>query len=169
MKSTMKHSITIFLLLFIISSLQVRGQESTENEGATSLDSSVTVSDSLRIMVDSLFVEYDNNHSPGAIVGIMQDGKVIYSRQYGMANLAYDIPITSNTRFNLGSASKQFLGFAMALLESRGKLSLDDPVKKYLPDWPEFDKKVTLMHLLTHTSGYRDTYGTLALAGQVDP
>jgi len=84
-----------------------------------------------------------------------------------MADLAHQIPITPETRFNIGSASKQFLGFAFALLAEQGALSLEDPVREHLPDWPKFSETVTLRHLLTHTSGYREAYGTLYLAGRV--
>lgn len=157
----LKHMMMPLILVLVVNVTNSYAQPNN------SLDARLTVDDSLKVMVDSLMAEYDNKHSPGAIVGIIQDENVIYSKGYGMANLAYGIPITSNTRFNLGSVSKQFLGFAMALLENRGRLSLDDPVKNYLSDWPEFEKKVTLMHLLTHTSGYRETYGTLLLAGRV--
>lgn len=117
--------------------------------------------------VDQLMAAYEGEDTPGGVVGVVQGGEVTFSEGYGMADLAQEIPITQETRFNLGSASKQFLGFAFALLAERGKLSLDDSVGQYLPDWPAFDQTVTLRHLLTHTSGYREAYGTLALAGRI--
>jgi len=123
-------------------------------------------SDTLETQIDSLMAEFDSPHSPGAVVGVIREGKVAFAKGYGMADLANGIANTRHTRFNLGSVSKQFLGFGFALLESRGELSLEDPVSKYLPDWPEFQDTVTLRHLLTHTSGYREAYGTLALAGR---
>lgn len=117
--------------------------------------------------VDQLMAAYDGRDRPGAVVGVVRNGEVSFSEGYGMASLAYDIPIARETRFNLGSVSKQFLAFAFALLAERGELSLDDPVGKYLSDWPEFDETVRLRHLLTHTSGYREAYGTHALAGRI--
>jgi len=124
-------------------------------------------SDSLEAQVDSLMAEYNREGSPGAVVGVFREGEVTFAKGYGMADLAHQIPITPETRFNIGSVSKQFLGFAFALLAEQGKLSLEDPVRRHLPDWPTFSQTVTLRHLLTHTSGYREAYGTLYLAGRV--
>lgn len=115
--------------------------------------------------VDALMTEYDRADSPGAVVGVIEDGKVVFAKGYGMANLPHSVPITPDTRFNVGSIAKQFTAFALALLESRGQLSIDDPARRYLPELPEFDEVVTLRHLLTHTSGYRETYGMSAFAG----
>lgn len=117
--------------------------------------------------VDQLMAAYAGEDRPGAAVGVVRGGEVTFSAYYGMADLAQEVPITRTTRFNLGSVSKQFLGFAFALLAERGTLSLDDPVGQYLSDWPTFDQTVTLRHLLTHTSGYREAYGTLAMAGRI--
>lgn len=117
--------------------------------------------------VDALMVEYDRNDAPGAVVGVIRDGEVIFAKGYGMANLTHGVPITPETRFNIGSVSKQFTGFALALLESRGALSLEDPVGKHLPQVPEFEHEVTLRHLLTHTSGYRQAYDISFLAGRM--
>lgn len=128
---------------------------------------SSTAADTLEARVDSLMADYRGDDSPGAVVGVTRDGEVVFVKGYGMADLTHGIPITAETRFNLGSASKQFLAFALALLESRGELSLDDPVAEYLSDWPTFDEEVTLRNLLTHTSGYREAYGTLRLAGRI--
>lgn len=130
-------------------------------------DVSAGAADSLEAHVDSLMAEYDRDDSPGAVVGVIRGGEVAFAEGYGMADLAHGVPITPGTSFNLGSGAKQFMAFAFALLESRGALSLEDPVAEHLPDWPTFDRTVTLRHLLTHTSGYREAYGTLALAGRI--
>jgi len=108
---------------------------------------------------------YDRTDSPGGIVGVVVDGDVVFVKGYGMANLTHGLPITPATRFNLGSVAKQFTAFAIGLLESRGALSIDDPVTRHIPELPAFDQEVTLRHLLTHTSGYRETYGIGGLAG----
>lgn len=108
-------------------------------------------------LVDSLMKNF-NNDTPGAVIGVYKDGEMIFSEAYGLANLAHQVPNTVNTKFNLGSASKQFVAFAVTLLASRDSLSIDDPVRKYIPELPEFKEEVTLRHLLSHTSGYRETY-----------
>ena len=120
----------------------------------------------LEARVDSLMADYDREGSPGAVVGLIRDGRVAFAKGYGEADLAHGIPITPETRFNIGSVSKQFLGLAFAMLDARGVLSLDDPVAAHLEDWPTFADTVRIRHLLTHTSGYREAYGTLALAGR---
>ena len=89
-----------------------------------------------------------------------------YSDCNGLANLSYSMPNDPKMVYNLGSVSKQFLGYAFAMLHVEGSLDLDDPVSKYLEDWPEFEHTVTLRHLLTHTSGYREAYTMSNLAGR---
>jgi CubicO group peptidase (beta-lactamase class C family) len=84
---------------------------------------------------------------------VARDGVVLLSKGYGAANLEWDIPNTSTTKFRLGSVTKQFTAASILLLEERGKLSVKDPVKKYITDAPAAWDKVTIFHLLTHTSG----------------
>lgn len=115
--------------------------------------------------VDQLMASYDNSRSPGAVIGVARDGKLIFAEGYGMANLAYDIPFTTDTRSNIGSVSKQFTAFAIALLAARGELSLDDPITEYLPELPEFASAIRIRNLLHHTSGLREAYNTLAIRG----
>ncbi len=111
--------------------------------------------------VDRIFSEYDKPGSPGCALGVLQHGAFLYKRGYGMANLDYGLPITSQTLFDIGSTSKQFAAMAVLLLEQQGKLSLDDPVQKFIPEIPDYSERITIRHLLTHTSGLRD-YLTLA-------
>jgi CubicO group peptidase (beta-lactamase class C family) len=92
------------------------------------------------------------NHFSGSIL-IARDGKVLVSRAYGMANLELDVPNTPQTKFRLGSITKQFTAMAILILQERGKLSVQDKVKKYLPDAPKTWDEITVFHLLTHTSG----------------
>lgn len=122
--------------------------------------------DSLEARLASLLSDYEVGETPGAVVGVIRGGELVFAEAYGTADLAHGTPITTDTRFNLGSASKQFTAFAFALLEDRGELSLDDPVAEHLPDWPTFEEEVTIRHLLTHSSGYREAYGILGLAGR---
>jgi len=115
--------------------------------------------------VDELFTAWSSNDSPGASVAVVKDGAIIYKNGYGMANLEYDIPNTPSTIFHVASVSKQFTVFSLLLLESQGKLSLDDDIRMYIPEVPEFGPTITLRHLATHTSGMRDQWNLLALAG----
>ncbi len=116
--------------------------------------------------VDQLMVGYDNDYTPGGMVAVVQDGELAFAQVYGMANLRYDIPMTTDTRTNIGSTSKQFTAFAIALLEAQGKLSLDDDIRTHIPELPDLGAPVTLRHLLTHTSGYREFLNTIALTGR---
>jgi CubicO group peptidase (beta-lactamase class C family) len=114
--------------------------------------------------IDSIFASY-NSQTPGTAVAVVKDGKVIFKKGYGMANLSNNIPITPQTVFNLASVSKQFTAFAIYLLESEGKISFEDDVRKYLPELPDFGKVIKIRHLLAHTSGIRDQWALLALSG----
>src|SRR5262249_11490170 len=87
---------------------------------------------------------------------VAKDGKVVFSKSYGMADLEWSVPNSSTTRFNIASMTKQFTAASILLLEDRGKLKTDDLVRKYLPDAPAAWDKITIYHLLTHTSGISD-------------
>lgn len=115
--------------------------------------------------VDELFTKWDSNNTPGAAVAIVKDGAIIYKKGYGSANLEYDIPITPSTIFHIASVSKQFTVFSILLLEKQGKLSLDDDIRNYIPEVPDFGKTITLRHLASHTSGLRDQWNLLSMAG----
>lgn len=115
--------------------------------------------------VDQLMVAYDRDDVPGGVVAVFRDGEVAFAKAYGMANLAHGVPFTIETASNIGSVSKQFTAFAIALLDSRGKLSLDDDVRQHIPELPEFDQPVTLRNLLNHTGGYRELYNTVPMTG----
>lgn len=104
--------------------------------------------------------------TPGAVVGVFKAGQLVFVKGYGSADLTYGNPFTPETPTNIGSSSKQFTGFALALLASRGKLSLDDDVRKYIPELKDFGKKITLRHLLSHTTGYREFINTLLIDGR---
>ncbi len=114
--------------------------------------------------VDSLFAAYNSN-TPGAAVAIVKDGKVVFLKGYGMANLEYGIPITPQTVFNIASVSKQFTAFAIYLLASEGRISLEDDVRKYITELPNYGTVIRVKHLLGHTSGLRDQAAIGSLAG----
>ncbi len=122
--------------------------------------------DNLEAKIDALIPTAINDTTPGLVIGIVQKGKLIYSKGYGLANISYGISNDSKMVYNIGSVSKQFLGYAFAMLHVEGLLNIDDPVNKYLENWPEFEQKVTLRHLLSHTSGYREAYTMSNLAGR---
>ena len=103
--------------------------------------------------MDQVIQPYVANHQFMGSVLVARDGQVIYSKGYGSANLEWDVPNTPSTKFRLGSVTKQFTAASILLLEERGKLSVSDPVKKHLPGAPAAWDKITIFHLLTHTSG----------------
>jgi CubicO group peptidase (beta-lactamase class C family) len=115
--------------------------------------------------IDQLFTEWNSLESPGAAVAVEKDGKVIYKKGFGSAELEYNIPITPRTIFHIASVSKQFTCFSILLLEKQGKLSINDDIRKYIPEVPDFGKVITLNHLMHHTSGLRDQWVLLAMAG----
>lgn len=115
--------------------------------------------------IDQLFTAWNNLESPGAAVGVEKDGKVIYKKGFGSAELEYNIPITPQTIFHIASVSKQFTCFSILLLEKQGKLSINDDIRKYIPEVPDFGRVITLNHLMHHTSGLRDQWTLLAMAG----
>jgi CubicO group peptidase (beta-lactamase class C family) len=115
--------------------------------------------------VDALFAAWHRPDSPGAAVLVMRDGEVVHARGYGMANLEHGVPVRTTTVFDIASISKQFGAFALALLAADGALDLDDDLRTYIPELPDFGATITLRHLVHHTSGLRDWPGTLRLAG----
>jgi CubicO group peptidase (beta-lactamase class C family) len=115
--------------------------------------------------IDAAFKEWDSLSMPGASVAVIDKGKIAFAKGYGSANLEYGVPIKPETIFHVASVSKQFTAMAVVLLASDGKLSLEDDVHKYLPELPDYGKKISVRNLLQHTSGVRDQWQTLALAG----
>lgn len=115
--------------------------------------------------IDSLFTPMSHAGSPGCAVGVYQGGAVVFARGYGFANLNHDIPITPATRFTVGSVSKQFTAATIALLVRTGKLSLDDDVRKFIPEMQDLGTPVRVRHLVHHTSGLRDFWELVGLAG----
>lgn len=115
--------------------------------------------------VDALFVPWSGKTTPGCAVGISRDGVLDYVRGYGMANLEYDVPITPQSIFYIASIGKQFTAFSIGLLAQEGKLSLDDDIRKYLPEMPDHGKTITIAHLMHHTNGLREQGQLLNLAG----
>lgn len=130
---------------------------------APSCSSAQTSTALLENQADNIVNIRDND--PGAVVMVLQNNQLVFTKSYGVADLDKQIPFKIETRSNLGSISKQFTAYGILLLASRGDLALDNDIRKHIPELPDFGPKVTLKHLLTHTSGYREIYHTLALAG----
>ena len=115
--------------------------------------------------VNEIFAEYDKTSSPGCTVGLYQGAQILYRHAYGMANLDHDVKLKPASVFHVASVSKQFTAAAILLLAGEGKLSIDDDVRKYIPELPDFGERITIRHLANHTSGIRDQWALLGLAG----
>jgi CubicO group peptidase (beta-lactamase class C family) len=115
--------------------------------------------------VDKVFERMDRSTSPGCSMAIARDGRLVYARGYGMANLDHEIALTPSSVFHVASVSKQFTAAAIVLLSQEGRLSLDDEVRKHVPELPDFGQRVTIRQLVHHTSGLRDQWELLGLAG----
>lgn len=115
--------------------------------------------------VDKLLAKYDFKNGPGLSLAVIKDGAVVYKKGFGIANLEYGVPITTSTVFQVASVSKQFTVFSILLLEQEGKLSIDDDIRKYLPEMPDYGHKITLRNLANHTSGIRDNTDLANLIG----
>jgi len=120
--------------------------------------------DSTRAAVDRVFAQWNRTDSPGCALGVGRGGRVVYEKGYGMSNLESDIAITPGSIFHVASVSKQFTAMAAMLLARDGRLSLDDDIRKYLPEIPNYGHTITIRHLLTHTSGLRDQWDLLYFA-----
>ncbi len=121
---------------------------------------------SVEARVDRIFERFDRDDTPGCVVGVAVDGKPVLVRAYGMASLELGVKLRPDTVFESGSVAKQFTAAAIALLCQDGKLSLDDPVRRYVPELPDFGTPILIRHLLNHTSGLRSQWALLSLAGR---
>jgi len=108
------------------------------------------------------YIDLDRNNGPGCAVGYARDGKLLYQRQFGMANLEHDIAIDATTVFRIGSTSKQFVATSIAMLSLQGKLDLDADIHTVLPDLPDYGKPVTIRQMVNHSSGIQDYMPILA-------
>ena len=115
--------------------------------------------------VDSIFASWDKPGSPGAAVVVVRDGRIVFEKGYGYANLEQNVRITPSTVFDLASVSKQFAGLSIAMLVDQGRIRLTDDVRAYIPELFAFRDTIRIDHLVHHTSGIRDWPATLAIAG----
>lgn len=124
-----------------------------------------TAPDSLAARVDELMAEYNRSDAPGAVIGVVRRGELVFAKAYGMASLEQGTRLTTESILDVGSVSKQLTAFAIVLLAQRGELGLDDDVRAYLPEIPDFGSPITVRHLVHHTSGLREIYNASSLAG----
>lgn len=127
----------LFILLLILGVKTIQAQSDTTK------------------LIDQLFSNY-NSATPGASILIARGNKILYNKAFGLADLEHNIPNTTETIYECGSVSKQFTATAALLLARDGKLSLQDDVRKYIPELPVYDAPITIQHLLNHTSGLKD-------------
>jgi CubicO group peptidase (beta-lactamase class C family) len=111
------------------------------------------------VQVDAVFLDWARGETPGAAVAVIQDGKMVHKKGYGLANLEQGAPCTPQTKFRIVSLTKAFTAMAVMILHERGLLNIDNAVCKYLPDYPKGDK-ITIRQLLTHTSGVQEPVPT---------
>ena len=123
------------------------------------------IASDLNKRLEQLLSPYDKQTTPGAVFGVFEKGNVTHIQSVGMANLAHTIPFEVDMPTNIGSVSKQFTAMAILLLEKQGKLSLTDDLRKHLPELPEFSDKITIKHVLTHTTGLREIFNLLGMRG----
>jgi CubicO group peptidase (beta-lactamase class C family) len=124
-----------------------------------------TLTKQTAVRIDSVFAPFAGTDRPGCSIAVSQNGNQVYAKGYGMSDLQYGLAIEPSSIFHVASVSKQFAAFAVALLAEDGKLSLDDEVRKYVPELPDLGKRITIRHLIYHTSGIRDQWELLGMAG----
>jgi CubicO group peptidase (beta-lactamase class C family) len=122
--------------------------------------------DNLAQKVDQLFANFAKPGSPGCSIGVVRNGDFIYEKSFGYASLELGVPLRPGSIFYLGSVSKQFTAASIVLAAEQGYLSLDDNVRKYIPELPEYADHVTLREMLHQTSGFRDFFDLLFLSGR---
>ena len=144
---------TLAIVLLLVSQAAIaRAQDAPVNE-------------QLAARIDAIFSPYARRDAPGCVVSVMKAGKTLHAHGYGMADVANDVPLTPATTLNIASTTKQFTALAILLLESDGKLRLDDDVRKYLPELPDFGQTITIRMLLNHTSGLRELANLFYFSG----
>src|ERR1044072_2940709 len=150
----------IVVILFMVgfTATNILGQQNIPAKTQPSNDESAK-------KVDTFLAQWDKNDMPGGAVGVVKDGRLLYKRGSGKGNLDYDVPNPHSTVFNLASASKPFTAFCIALLAQQGKLSLDDDIRKYVPEMPKYDETGTIRPVLHHTSGIREYQALIVFGG----
>lgn len=149
MKNTGKNSYFSLLVSFVVAALLVGTPAYAQDKTGE---------------IDKIF-NWATPGAPGCAVAVSQRGKLVVNRAYGSADLERDVPLSPGSIFDIGSVRKQFVAAAVLLLVEEGRLSLSDDIRKHFPELPDYSQKITVDHLLTHTSGIRDWTGLRPLAG----
>jgi len=144
----MKYSICVIILLLSLNSY---GQSHPQTTAPI-------LPNTAKAKIDAIFQKFNNLNSPGYAIGIVKGTKVIYTKGYGSANLDYNIPITANSGFDIASVSKQFTAACIALLIMDGKLTLDDPICRFIPELSKYKDTIRIKHLIYNTSGITDYF-----------
>ncbi|MFL5347105.1 MAG: serine hydrolase [Hyalangium sp.] len=131
-------------------------------------DSRPPPTNALAEKVDSVMAPWSRGETPGAAIIVIQDGRIVLKKGYGLANLASKKPIEPDTAFLLGSVTKQFTAMAVMMLAERGKLKYDDPLSKFFPEFPPYAQKITVSHLLHHTAGFPEYEDLFLESGKLD-
>lgn len=145
--------------------LEVTPFEGAEGDYAVLLIANEPKAEDPEGLVEQMMRPYSADDTPGAVISVLRHGEVVMSRGFGMSNLTYGIPMTSETGMSIASVSKHFTGMAILLLEQDGKLSLDDDVRKHIPELKDFGTPITLRNMLNHTTGYREILNFLPMMG----
>ncbi len=124
-----------------------------------------TAQSAIEQKLDSLYGNLTTENKPGFAIGILQNGKTLLSKGYGLANIEHRVPFTPQSVSDMGSVAKQMTDFAIVLLAQQGKLSVDDNIRKYLPEVPVFGTPIIIRNLIHHTSGLREIYDCSFIAG----
>jgi CubicO group peptidase (beta-lactamase class C family) len=156
-ETIMKVRVTLLTMLALFSAASAQTRPGTPGDQASNT--------SLNDKVDQVFAQFNKPDSPGCALAVIKDGQITYQHGYGMSNLEYGIPISPTSIFHVASISKEFTAMSIVLLAQQGKLSLDDEVRKYVSEVPDFGKRITIRHLIHHTSGLRDQWSLLDMAG----
>jgi CubicO group peptidase (beta-lactamase class C family) len=151
----MKKERWIFLIAIVVLTTAIWAAQTEDKKEPLSIEQ----------RMEKVLFEWNRLDRPGVSVTVVKDGKVVFQKAYGLASMEHNIHNTNKTLFDTVSIAKPFTGMAIAMLETQGKLSLEDDIRKYIPELPDFGKTVTLGHLLYHTSGIWDWSKALAAAG----
>ncbi len=136
---------------------------------SSSLSDSNGINDSIEIKIDTMISQMGlSSETPGGVVGVIKNGKIVFIKAYGLANFDTKEPNKTSTLFNLASVSKQFTAAAILILANEKKLSLKDDIRKYLPDFPDYGHTITIENLVHHTCGIRSNDVLTLIAGTQD-
>jgi len=148
-------------ILFLLACFWYTGILKAQEQGGQITDTCGKAGD----LIDRLLARHDKPGVPGVAITVLKGGRMVFQKGYGLANLEYEVPVTPGTQFHVASVSKQFTVFSVLLLAESGQLSLDDDIRDYVREVPDFGHTITLRQLIHHTSGLRDQWDLLIMAG----